>query len=160
MSFFYSDSRFEKNSVEAKICRKLPPVSSLFQWSNFVQIVAYKLLSHPVLYDFGNAPYANVFRIRGPILDFRKIQKLRLNHFGRFDSEISDLKKPILMRTDVRNFTYSDDENFRKNNKNSTKTKRLWIISLALASVHEGCFYLEIYSLTILLQFLIPKINN
>ena len=55
---------------------------------------------------------------------------------------------------------YSDDKNFRKNNKNDTKTKRLWIISLAWASVLEGCFYLEIYSLTILLQFLIPKINN
>ena len=54
--------------------------------------------------------------------------------------------------------TYSDDKIFRKNNKNNTKTKRLWIISLAWASVIEGCFYLEIYSLTILLQRLIPKI--
>ena len=57
-------------------------------------------------------------------------------------------------------YTYRDDKNFRKNNKNSTKTKRLFIISLALASVLEGCFYLEIYSLTILLQFPIPKITN
>ena len=61
---------------------------------------------------------------------------------------------------DMKLNTYSDDKNFRKNNKNSTKTKWHWIISLALASVLEGCFYLEIYSLTILLQFLIPKINN
>ena len=44
--------------------------------------------------------------------------------------------------------------------KRITKTMQLWIISLAQASVIEGCFYLEIYSLTILLQYLIPKINN
>ena len=44
--------------------------------------------------------------------------------------------------------------------KSITKTMQLWIISLAWASVLEGCFYLEIYSLTILLQYLIPKINN
>ena len=31
---------------------------------------------------------------------------------------------------------------------------------LAWASVIEGCFYLEIYSLTILLQRLFPKIND
>ena len=41
-----------------------------------------------------------------------------------------------------------------------TKTAQLWIISLAWANVLEGCFYLEIYSLTILLKFLFPKINN
>ena len=80
-----------------------------------------------------------------PWYEVRKIPKL-LNNHGR-----------IKYRQKV---TYSDDENFCKNNKNSTKTKRFWIISLAWASVFEGCFYLEINSLTILLQFLIPKINN
>ena len=44
--------------------------------------------------------------------------------------------------------------------KRITKTMQLWIISLAQASVIEGCFYLEIYSLTILLQCLGLEIIN
>ena len=54
-------------------------------------------------------------------------------------------------------FIYSFNKKFRHV---GTKTMQLWIISLAWASVLKGCFLLEIYSLTILLQFLIPKINN
>ena len=44
--------------------------------------------------------------------------------------------------------------------KGITKTMQLWVISLAWASVLKGCFLLEIYSLTILFQFLILKINS
>ena len=49
---------------------------------------------------------------------------------------------------------------FGNTKQNNTKTMQLWIISLARASVLQGCFLLEIYSLTILLQFLIPKITK
>ena len=120
------------------------PISNLF---------TYPLPAYPARPTYARGRFfRHTFKIQvAPSSDQQNIWQVSFS-FSKKDARKDDNANRDILKIFYSINMYSDS--------NNTKAMGLWIISLTWASVLKGCFSLEIYSLTIPLQFLIPKINK